>query len=203
VKGAKPTVIIFVLFLFWLIKLSPNVYFHPQGSQAYNYGRSYEQNSGMFGRFRSKHNRAASLNDDILGCYTIDLCTSTIKMDAEDTDLRLCFRIISPSKTFTLQVSDWLIPYILMINKTRGRIVLTWWQPNIYYFVRTLICEAIFLFQEKIDILLVEVVVLYLLDWASLFYLVSNLVCMLRLVLDWFLVCWFSKSFSSGWKWSC
>ena len=25
-------------------------------------------------------------------------------MDAEDTDLRLCFRIISPVKTYTLQV---------------------------------------------------------------------------------------------------
>lgn len=34
----------------------------------------------------------------------IDLRTSLIKLDAEDTDLRLCFRIISPQKTYTLQV---------------------------------------------------------------------------------------------------
>ncbi|KOM51029.1 hypothetical protein LR48_Vigan08g185600 [Vigna angularis] len=95
----------------------------PTGSQSYNYVRSYEQTSGMFGRFRLKHNRAASMNDDILGCYTIDLCTSTIKMDAEDTDLRLCFRIISPSKTLTLQAEneadrmDW-------VNKITGAITL-------------------------------------------------------------------------------
>ncbi|XP_014493939.1 ADP-ribosylation factor GTPase-activating protein AGD2 isoform X3 [Vigna radiata var. radiata] len=95
----------------------------PTGSQSYNYVRSIEQTSGMFGRFRLKHNRAASMNDDILGCYTIDLCTSTIKMDAEDTDLRLCFRIISPSKTLTLQAEneadrmDW-------VNKITGAITL-------------------------------------------------------------------------------
>ncbi|XP_057456605.1 ADP-ribosylation factor GTPase-activating protein AGD4-like isoform X2 [Lotus japonicus] len=93
----------------------------PMGSQSYHYSRSSEQNSGMFGRFRSKHNRAASLNDDILGCCAVDLCTSIIKMDAENTDLRLCFRIISPSKTYTLQAEneadrmDW-------VNKITGAI---------------------------------------------------------------------------------
>ncbi|KAK2435052.1 ADP-ribosylation factor GTPase-activating protein AGD4 [Trifolium repens] len=76
------------------------------GFQSHNYSRFSEQNSGMFGRFRSRHNRATSLNEDILGCCTVDLCTSTIKMDAEDTDLRLCFRIISPSKTYTLQAEN-------------------------------------------------------------------------------------------------
>ncbi|CAI8604528.1 unnamed protein product [Vicia faba] len=93
----------------------------PAGFQSYNYSRSSEQNSGMFGRFRSRHSRAASLNEDILGSCTVDLCTSTIKMDAEDTDLRLCFRIISPSKTYTLQAEneadrmDW-------VNKITGAI---------------------------------------------------------------------------------
>ncbi|GAU44929.1 hypothetical protein TSUD_91320 [Trifolium subterraneum] len=76
------------------------------GFQSHHYSRFSEQNSGMFGRFRSRHNRATSLNEDILGCCPVDLCTSTIKMDAEDTDLRLCFRIISPSKTFTLQAEN-------------------------------------------------------------------------------------------------
>ncbi|KAE9620297.1 putative Arf GTPase activating protein [Lupinus albus] len=93
----------------------------PMGSQSYHYTRSGEQNSGMFGRFRSRHNRAASLNEDILGCCAVDLCTSTIKMDAENTDLRLCFRIISPSKSYTLQAEnetdrmDW-------VNKITGAI---------------------------------------------------------------------------------
>ncbi|QCD88726.1 Arf-GAP with coiled-coil [Vigna unguiculata] len=114
---------------FFVLDNQRNLYYYrvkgvkPTGSQSYNYARSYEQTSGMFGRFRLKHNRAASLNDDILGCYTIDLCTSTIKMDAEDTDLRLCFRIISPSKTLTLQAEneadrmDW-------VNKITGAITL-------------------------------------------------------------------------------
>ncbi|CAL0304294.1 unnamed protein product [Lupinus luteus] len=67
---------------------------------------SGEQNIGMFGRFRSRNNRVASLNEDILDCCGVDLCTSTIKMDEEDADLRLCFRIISPSKSYTLQAEN-------------------------------------------------------------------------------------------------
>ncbi|RVX11578.1 ADP-ribosylation factor GTPase-activating protein AGD4 [Vitis vinifera] len=63
-----------------------------------------EHNSSMFSRFRSKHNKASLLNEENLGCHTVDLRTSTIKIDAEDSDLRLCFRIISPAKTYTLQL---------------------------------------------------------------------------------------------------
>ncbi|RDY07436.1 ADP-ribosylation factor GTPase-activating protein AGD2 [Mucuna pruriens] len=112
---------------FFVLDNHGNLYYYrvkgvkPMGSQSYNYTRSSEQNSGMFGRFRSRHNRAVSFNEDILGCCTVDLCTSTIKMDAEDTDLRLCFRIISPSKTYTLQAEneadrmDW-------VNKITGAI---------------------------------------------------------------------------------
>ncbi|WOL06003.1 ADP-ribosylation factor GTPase-activating protein AGD4 [Canna indica] len=44
--------------------------------------------------------------DDNLGFHTVDLQTSTIKIDAEQTDLRFCFRIISPMKTFTLQAEN-------------------------------------------------------------------------------------------------
>jgi len=36
--------------------------------------------------------------------HTVNLLTSTIKVDAEQSDLRFCFRIISPSKMYTLQV---------------------------------------------------------------------------------------------------
>lgn len=76
------------------------------GSQSYHFTRSAETNTGMFGRFRSRHNRAASLSEEILSCRTVDLQTSTIKMDAEDMDLRLCFRIISPLKTYILQAEN-------------------------------------------------------------------------------------------------
>lgn len=67
-----------------------------------------EQNSRVFGRFRPRHRRTSSLGEENLAYRTVDLQTSTIKIDADDTDLRLCFRIISPSKTYTLQVKDLL-----------------------------------------------------------------------------------------------
>ncbi|KAK9027978.1 hypothetical protein V6N11_067794 [Hibiscus sabdariffa] len=62
-----------------------------------------DHNSGVFARFRSKYKSPTNEN---LGCHTVDLRTSTIKMDAEDTDLRLCFRIISPLKTYTFQAEN-------------------------------------------------------------------------------------------------
>uniref|UniRef100_A0A1J3D5D1 ADP-ribosylation factor GTPase-activating protein AGD2 n=1 Tax=Noccaea caerulescens TaxID=107243 RepID=A0A1J3D5D1_NOCCA len=73
------------------------------GSQHYYSGLG-EHNSGVFRRFRSRHNRSASQGS--LDCSMIDLRTSLIKLDAEDTDLRLCFRIISPQKTYTLQAEN-------------------------------------------------------------------------------------------------
>uniref|UniRef100_A0A2P2MHC3 ADP-ribosylation factor GTPase-activating protein AGD4-like isoform X3 n=1 Tax=Rhizophora mucronata TaxID=61149 RepID=A0A2P2MHC3_RHIMU len=67
---------------------------------------SAEHNSGVFARFRSRHSHASSLGERSLDCRMVDLQTSTIKMDAEDMDLRLCFRIISPLKTYTLQAEN-------------------------------------------------------------------------------------------------
>ncbi|GMI75260.1 VAN3-like protein2, ARF-GAP domain 2 [Hibiscus trionum] len=69
----------------------------------HQYAGAVDHNSGVFSRFRSKYKTPSSGN---LGCHTVDLRTSTIKMDAEDTDLRLCFRIISPLKTYTLQAEN-------------------------------------------------------------------------------------------------
>lgn len=77
---------------------------YSQGS-LHQYAGSAEHNSGVFSRFRANHSRSSSFNEETLGYHTIDLRISTIKMDAEDTDLRLCFRIISPLKTYTLQVT--------------------------------------------------------------------------------------------------
>lgn len=37
---------------------------------------------------------------------TLNLLTSTIKVDAEQLDLRFCFRIISPTKVYTLQAES-------------------------------------------------------------------------------------------------
>lgn len=77
----------------------------PLGSH-HLYTGSAEHSSGVFARFRARHNRSSSFNEENLGCHTVDLRTSIIKMDAEDTDLRLCFRIISPLKTYTLQAEN-------------------------------------------------------------------------------------------------
>ncbi|XP_023551323.1 ADP-ribosylation factor GTPase-activating protein AGD4-like isoform X2 [Cucurbita pepo subsp. pepo] len=91
------------------------------GHQSLSFNRSNEHHKSVFDRFRSRHKRASSFNEEILRCSTVNLHTSTIKKDAEDTDLRLCFRIISPSKTYTLQAEneadrlDW-------INKITGAI---------------------------------------------------------------------------------
>ncbi|XP_076890544.1 ADP-ribosylation factor GTPase-activating protein AGD4-like isoform X2 [Bidens hawaiensis] len=97
---------------FFVLDSRGNLYYHrvlhnkPLGTQSTNSLASTEQHSRMFGRFRSRHNRAASHDDENLECHTVDLRTSTIKADAEDSDLRLCFRIISPMKTYTLQAEN-------------------------------------------------------------------------------------------------
>ncbi|XP_074273488.1 ADP-ribosylation factor GTPase-activating protein AGD2-like [Silene latifolia] len=76
----------------------------PMGSNSNQSTNTGEQSNGVFGRFRARHSRTSSLNgESSLSCRTVDLRTSTIKIDAEDLDLRLCFRIISPSKSYTLQ----------------------------------------------------------------------------------------------------
>ncbi|CAN4080956.1 unnamed protein product [Withania somnifera] len=72
-----------------------------------------DNHSSVFGRLRTRY-RSSSAGEESLGCRTVDLHTSTIKLDAEDTDLRLCFRIISPLKSYTLQAEseaervDWM-----------------------------------------------------------------------------------------------
>ncbi|KAK4754330.1 hypothetical protein SAY87_002434 [Trapa incisa] len=76
------------------------------GMRSQHSSSSSELSSGMFGRFRSKHNRASSLCEETFSYRMIDLHTSTIKVDAEDRDLRLCFRIISPVKSYTLQAEN-------------------------------------------------------------------------------------------------
>lgn len=77
-----------------------------QGSPSYQSLGSLEHHGRVFGRFRARHQRSSSNAEESLGLRTVDLRTSTIKLDADDTDLRLCFRIISPSKTYTLLVSS-------------------------------------------------------------------------------------------------
>ncbi|KAJ6839393.1 putative ADP-ribosylation factor GTPase-activating protein AGD2 [Iris pallida] len=78
--------------------------------------------------YRNKWNKQTA--EDSIGCHTLDLQTSTIKIDAEQTDLRFCFRIISPMKTCTLQAEsatermDW-------VDKITGVIASLLTSPNL------------------------------------------------------------------------
>eukprot|EP00252_Welwitschia_mirabilis_P009068 TRINITY_DN21363_c0_g1_i1.p1 TRINITY_DN21363_c0_g1~~TRINITY_DN21363_c0_g1_i1.p1 ORF type:complete len:830 (-),score=162.56 TRINITY_DN21363_c0_g1_i1:388-2877(-) len=74
---------------------------------------SSENVTGFLGRLLSSHNLLAQ-DENTTTHHTVNLLTSTIKVDAEQTDLRFCFRIISPSKVYTLQAEsavdrmDWI-----------------------------------------------------------------------------------------------
>ncbi|XP_049365532.1 ADP-ribosylation factor GTPase-activating protein AGD3-like isoform X1 [Solanum verrucosum] len=50
---------------------------------------------------------------------TVNLLTSTIKADAEQSDLRFCFRIISPTKSYTLQAES-TAEQLVWIEKITG-----------------------------------------------------------------------------------
>ncbi|OVA19209.1 Arf GTPase activating protein [Macleaya cordata] len=97
---------------FFVLDSRGNLYYYrnkvtkPVAPQSHQSSGTSEHGSGVFGRFRSRHHRSSSMSEEYLGCRTVDLRTSTIKIDAEHTDLRLCFRIISPAKTYTLQAEN-------------------------------------------------------------------------------------------------
>lgn len=67
------------------------------------------EGTGVFSRFRFLNQKAPTQGDNALSCHKIDLRTSTIKIDAEENDLRFCFRVISPMKAYTLQVIGTLL----------------------------------------------------------------------------------------------
>lgn len=97
---------------FFVLDSLGNLYYYREkgtkssGTQSINPTSVSEHGTRVFGRFRARHQRGLSLNEETLGSRTVDLHTSIIKMDAEDAELRLCFRIISPSKTYTLQAEN-------------------------------------------------------------------------------------------------
>lgn len=64
-----------------------------------------DHSTGLLSRFLSSHNGSPQ-DDKTIAHHTVNLLTSTIKLDAEQTDLRFCFRIISPSKNYALQAEN-------------------------------------------------------------------------------------------------
>ncbi|KAF9618939.1 hypothetical protein IFM89_002934 [Coptis chinensis] len=85
------------------------------GSQLSNQrSNSSELSSGLLSRWLSSHYHGGAHDEKSVAHHTVNLLTSTIKADAEQSDLRFCFRIISPSKNYTLQAEsaldqmDWI-----------------------------------------------------------------------------------------------
>lgn len=65
---------------------------------------SSENSPGLLSRWLSSHYHGGVHDEKPVARHTVNLLTSTIKVDADQTDLRFCFRIISPTKVYTLQV---------------------------------------------------------------------------------------------------
>jgi Arf-GAP with coiled-coil, ANK repeat and PH domain-containing protein len=63
-----------------------------------------EHGSGLLSRWFSSHYHGGVHDEKSVARHTVNLLTSTIKVDADQSDLRFCFRIISPTKNYTLQV---------------------------------------------------------------------------------------------------
>ncbi|XP_031475849.1 ADP-ribosylation factor GTPase-activating protein AGD3-like isoform X18 [Nymphaea colorata] len=89
----------------------------PSGGGSQNSRRGYsssEHGSGLLGRWLSSRYHVGVHDEKSVPHHTVNLLTSTIKVDAEQSDLRFCFRIISPSKNYTLQAEsaldqmDWI-----------------------------------------------------------------------------------------------
>ncbi|XVE92685.1 hypothetical protein REPUB_Repub01dG0120800 [Reevesia pubescens] len=84
------------------------------GSQLSGQRNSSELGSGLLGRWLSSHYHGGVHDEKSVAHHTVNLLTSTIKVDADQTDLRFCFRIISPTKNYTLQAEsaldqmDWI-----------------------------------------------------------------------------------------------
>ncbi|KAL3835748.1 hypothetical protein ACJIZ3_010484 [Penstemon smallii] len=84
------------------------------GTQLYSQRNSSELGSGLLGRWLSSHYHGGVHDEKSVAHHTVNLLTSTIKVDADQSDLRFCFRIISPRKNYTLQAEsaldqmDWI-----------------------------------------------------------------------------------------------
>ncbi|GKU92899.1 hypothetical protein SLEP1_g6562 [Rubroshorea leprosula] len=84
------------------------------GSQLSVQRNSSELGSGLLSRWLSSHHHGGVHDEKSVAHHTVNLLTSTIKADADQSDLRFCFRIISPTKNYTLQAEsaldqmDWI-----------------------------------------------------------------------------------------------
>ncbi|KAK9090009.1 hypothetical protein Sjap_023186 [Stephania japonica] len=70
------------------------------------HNNSHEIGSGLLSRWLSSHHHGGVHDEKSVARHTVNLLTSTIKVDADQSDLRFCFRIISPAKNYTLQAEN-------------------------------------------------------------------------------------------------
>lgn len=89
----------------------------PSGAGSHSVQKSHgssEHSSGLLSRWFSSHYHGGVHDEKSVARHTVNLLTSTIKVDADQSDLRFCFRIISPTKNYTLQAEsatdqiDWI-----------------------------------------------------------------------------------------------
>lgn len=78
------------------------------GSQISAQRNSSELGHGLLSRWLSSHHHGGVHDEKSVAHHTVNLLTSTIKVDADQSDLRFCFRIISPTKNYTLQAESTL-----------------------------------------------------------------------------------------------
>ncbi|KAK2974191.1 hypothetical protein RJ640_021482, partial [Escallonia rubra] len=65
-----------------------------------------EPGTGLLSRWLSSHYHGGVHDEKSVARHTVNLLTSTIKVDTDQSDLRFCFRIISPTKNYTLQAEN-------------------------------------------------------------------------------------------------
>lgn len=86
--------------------LNVSMQFQAGGSQSsIQRSNPSETSQGLLSRWLSSHYHGGVHDEKSVARHTVNLLTSTIKPDADQSDLRFCFRIISPTKVYTLQVS--------------------------------------------------------------------------------------------------
>ncbi|KAI4343552.1 hypothetical protein L6164_010888 [Bauhinia variegata] len=78
-----------------------------------------ENSSGLLSRLLSSHYHGGVHDERTVARHAVNLLTSTIKADADQSDLRFCFRIISPSKSYTLQAEN-ALDQMAWIEKITG-----------------------------------------------------------------------------------
>lgn len=105
--------------------LSSLSFLQGSGSQHSGQRNSSELGSGLLSRWLSSHYHGGVHDEKSVAHHTVNLLTSTIKVDADQSDLRFCFRIISPTKSYTLQVNCYRI-FIWISHANHCTVIAGW-----------------------------------------------------------------------------